>query len=77
MTSGLIAALERDLAALEAAGLKRSRRTLESAAGARVIVDGRQLVAFASNDYLGLANHPDVVAAAREGASRWGAGAAA
>jgi 8-amino-7-oxononanoate synthase len=34
-----------------------------------------ELVAFASNDYLGLANHPDVVAAAREGAARWGAGA--
>ena len=77
VTPGLIAALERDLAALDAAGLKRSRRTLESAPGARVVVDGRQLVAFASNDYLGLANHPDVVAAARDGAARWGAGAAA
>jgi 8-amino-7-oxononanoate synthase len=73
----LLAALERDLAALAAAGLKRSRRTLESAPGARVVVDGRQLVAFASNDYLGLANHPDVVAAARDGAARWGTGAAA
>ena len=77
MTPGLIAALERDLAALDAAGLKRSRRTLESAPGARVAVGGRQLVAFASNDYLGLANHPDIVAAARDGAARWGVGAAA
>ncbi len=77
MTPGLIAALERDLAAQDAAGLKRSRRTLESAPGARVVVGGRQLVAFASNDYLGLACHPDVVAAARNGAARWGVGAAA
>jgi len=73
----LIADLERGLGALDAAGLKRKRRTLESAAGARVEVDGRRLIAFASNDYLGLANHPDVVAAAREGAARWGAGAGA
>ncbi len=77
MTLGLIADLERGLAALQAAGLKRSRRTLEAAQGARVTVDGRELVAFASNDYLGLARHPVVVAAVRDGAARWGAGAGA
>ena len=77
MTAALIADLERGLAAREAAGLQRIRRTLASPQGARVLVDGRELVAFASNDYLGLANHPEVVAAAREGAARWGAGAGA
>ena len=77
MTSALIADLERGLAAREAAGLQRIRRTLASAQGARVVVDGREVVAFASNDYLGLANHPEVVAAAREGAARWGVGAGA
>jgi 8-amino-7-oxononanoate synthase len=73
----LIADLERGLGALDTAGLRRKRRTLESPTGARVEVDGRRLIAFASNDYLGLANHPDVVAAARDGAARWGAGAGA
>jgi 8-amino-7-oxononanoate synthase len=77
VTQGLIAELERGLAAREAAGLRRTRRTLVSAQGARVVVGDRERVAFASNDYLGLANHPEVVAAAREGAALWGVGAGA
>ena len=77
MPTDLIAGLERDLARREADGLRRVRRTLDSAQGARVLVDGRELIAFASNDYLGLAAHPDVVAAARAAALRWGLGAGA
>jgi 8-amino-7-oxononanoate synthase len=73
----LIGELARGLAAREAEGLTRRRRTVDSVRGARVVVDGRELVAFASNDYLGLAHHPAVVAAARDGATRWGAGAGA
>ena len=77
MTSALIASLERDLAARAAAGLERRRRIVASPPGARVVADGRELVAFASNDYLGLANDPAVLAAARAGAARWGVGAGA
>ena len=73
----LIAGLERGLAERAAAGLLRVRRSVESPPGARVTVDGARLVNFAGNDYLGLANHPDVVAAARAGAARGGAGAGA
>ena len=73
----LIAELERGLAERKAAGLARARRCVESPAGARVTVEGRELVNFASNDYLGLANHPAVVAAAREGVERFGVGASA
>src|SRR5262245_17003025 len=72
-----IAGLERSLKARETDGLVRTRRTVAAALGSRVRVDGRELVAFASNDYLGLAGHPEVIAAAREGAARWGAGAGA
>ena len=65
------------LAALEAAGLKRSRRMLQGPQGARVKVDGREYVAFCSNDYLGLAAHPELVAAAQRGAVDFGVGAGA
>ena len=70
-------ALAAELSGLEARDLKRTRRTLESPQGARVRVDGRDYVAFCSNDYLGLAAHPELIAAAREGAARHGVGAGA
>ena len=65
------------LAALRSAGLFRSLRTVESAQGARVLLDGREVVLLCSNDYLGLAGDPRVRAAAAEAAQRWGAGAGA
>jgi 8-amino-7-oxononanoate synthase len=70
-------ALASELAGLEANGLRRQRRVLESPQDARVRVDGRDYVAFCSNDYLGLANHPELIEAAREGATRYGVGAGA
>jgi len=73
----LVGSLERDLADRAAAGLARTRRIVDSPQGARVVVDGRELVAFASNDYLGLANHPALIAATRAAAQRFGVGAGA
>jgi len=69
--------LAAELAGLEDRGLKRARRVLESPQGAHVTVDGRNYVAFCSNDYLGLAAHPALIEAAREGATRFGVGAGA
>ena len=74
---GLFSSLADELAELEVRGLKRARRVLESPQGARVTVDGRDYVAFCSNDYLGLAAHPALIEAAREGAARFGVGAGA
>ncbi|MFB4392356.1 MULTISPECIES: 8-amino-7-oxononanoate synthase [unclassified Pseudomonas] len=65
------------LAERRAADLYRQRPLLESPQGPQVVVDGRQLLAFCSNDYLGLANHPEVIAAWRSGAERWGVGGGA
>jgi len=77
MGNALIEVLERALAARREAGLHRTRRTIDTAPGPRILVDGRDVLAFASNDYLGLASDPAVVEAARVGALRWGAGAGA
>jgi 8-amino-7-oxononanoate synthase len=71
------ATLAAELAALEVEGLRRRRRVLQSPQRARVTVDGRDYVAFCSNDYLGLAAHAALVDAAREGAQRYGVGAGA
>ena len=70
-------ALALELAEIESQGLRRTRRLLESPQGARVTVDGRDYVAFCSNDYLGLASHPRLIEAARQGAARYGVGAGA
>jgi 8-amino-7-oxononanoate synthase len=70
-------ALAAELAELESQGLTRQRRLLETPQGARVRVDGREYVAFCSNDYLGLAASPELIEAARAGAARYGVGAGA
>jgi len=67
------------LAGLATAGRLRTRRevTRRSAGGTRLRVDGAELVAFCSNDYLGLADHPRVVAAFLAAAREWGVGSGA
>ncbi|MBL0028734.1 MAG: 8-amino-7-oxononanoate synthase [Rhodanobacteraceae bacterium] len=61
----------------DAAGLRRVVREVERADGVHLRIDGRALISFASNDYLGLAQHPDVVRAMQEAANRWGVGSTA
>jgi 8-amino-7-oxononanoate synthase len=69
--------LETGLAQLAADGLLRRRRTLDAPCGPEAMIEGRRVVAFCNNDYLGLANHPVLVAAAQDAAERWGVGSGA
>lgn len=62
------------LALLREQGLYRSRRVIESPQGAIVQCNGKELLNFCSNDYLGLANHPEVVGAFQRAAVRYGVG---
>ena len=69
--------LRKRLDALSAQGLLRERRVLEQAHGVRVQVDGRELLSFSSNDYLGLAHHPALIEAVTRALPHMGVGAGA
>ncbi|MGQ0825956.1 MAG: aminotransferase class I/II-fold pyridoxal phosphate-dependent enzyme [Actinomycetota bacterium] len=66
---------DRERAAVRAAGQWRAPRDFDAAGPEGTLPDGRHVVSFASNDYLGLTQHPSVVAAAHDALDRWGAGA--
>jgi glycine C-acetyltransferase len=69
--------IETELQNLKDAGLYNRIRTLSSPQGAWLIVDGKRVLNFCSNNYLGLANHPHIVQSAREVMERYGVGPAA
>src|SRR5436305_10014778 len=69
--------LERALAELSDAGLRRRLRLVSGPQGPRVVLDGKPVLLLCSNNYLGLADHPRVREAAADAAMRWGVGAGA
>ncbi len=66
--------LEADLQQRSEQGLYRRRRVMESAQSVETLIDGERLLSFCSNDYLGLANHPDIKQAFSEAIERFGVG---
>lgn len=71
------ALLQEELDRRAAAGLLRRRRVLDGPQGVHVRVDGREVLSFCSNDYLGLASHPALIQAAQAAAARAGVGSGA
>ncbi len=69
--------LAQELAALQEQGLYNRIRTIGSGQGAWLVVDGKKVLNFCSNNYLGLANHPGLVQAAQEAMRKYGVGPAA
>jgi len=69
--------LTTELAEIATAGLSRRRRVLESPCGRLAAVDGKKVLNFASNDYLGLAGNREIAQAMADGAQQWGAGSGA
>ncbi|MFP3873027.1 MAG: 8-amino-7-oxononanoate synthase [Thiohalophilus sp.] len=69
--------LQQSLEARRARRLYRSRQVLEGPQGPRVVIEGREYLNFCSNDYLGLANHPEVVQAFKRGVDAFGVGSGA
>ena len=69
--------LQSTLSSIEADGLFKSERVIASPQGTRVTLeDGREVLNFCANNYLGLGNHPELVAAGHAALDRWGYGAA-
>jgi glycine C-acetyltransferase len=66
-----------DIGGLKEQGLYNNIRTIGSAQGARLVVDGKDVLNFCSNNYLGLASHPKIVEAAKEATRKYGVGPAA
>jgi glycine C-acetyltransferase len=66
--------LTKEISGLKDQGLYNNIRTIDSPQGARLKVDGKDVLNFCSNNYLGLANHPKLVEAAREATQKYGVG---
>src|SRR5690606_2489149 len=69
--------IRQKLTALERQHLRRRVRTVDTPCSPHIRIDGRDLLAFCSNDYLGLANHPALVEAMADGARQYGVGSGA
>ncbi|MBJ6798658.1 glycine C-acetyltransferase [Geomonas propionica] len=66
-----------EMTALEGQGLRTGIRTIGSACGPWMVVDGKRVLNFCTNNYLGLANHPRLKKAAQDAVEQWGVGPAA
>ena len=77
MTDSFQEKLAGELVGIESADLRRTVREVASAQGARVRLEGREVLNFSSNDYLGLANHPALKESAVQAIENFGTGAGA
>ena len=69
--------LTQEISALKEKGRYRALRPMSTPQEAEIIIDGKKLINFSSNNYLGLANHPEVVEALSEYARKYGVGSGA
>ncbi|BDC80139.1 2-amino-3-ketobutyrate coenzyme A ligase [Aeromonas hydrophila] len=76
MSNGFYRHLTEQLEQVQAEGLYKQERVITSAQQARIAVGGEQVLNFCANNYLGLANHPDLIAAAHQGLDNHGFGMA-
>jgi glycine C-acetyltransferase len=77
MSDNKLTWLENELQGLKDQGLYNTIRTIGSAQGAWIVVDGKRVLNFCSNNYLGIADHPRLKAAAQQAIEKYGVGPAA
>lgn len=73
----MLSSLAANLQQRQRNNLYRSRQAIEGPQDVRVVIEGREYLSFCSNDYLGLASHPAVVEAFKQGLDKFGAGSGA
>ena len=73
----MLAELEKSLAERASLNLTRNRRLLDSPQAEKIVADGKSYLSFCSNDYLGLANHPELIMAMQQAAEESGIGSGA
>jgi len=74
MTHPLKEILDGELQKIRGAGLYKDERVIQGPQGSHVRVDGREVLNFCANNYLGLSSHPEIIRAAHEALDRWGYG---
>lgn len=76
MTEAFDAQIRQTLAGIKAAGLYKSERAISTAQSAHIASGGKKVLNFCANNYLGLANHPKIIFAAKKAMDTWGFGLA-
>ena len=66
--------LQEEISGIKEAGLYKQERIIESQQQAEITVNEKQVLNFCANNYLGLANHPHLIQAAKDGVEKWGFG---
>src|ERR1700748_1945067 len=74
MNAQFVTRIAAELEEIKASGLFKSERIISSAQGAEILVNGKKVLNFCANNYLGLSSHPKVVAAARQAIDHRGYG---
>ena len=74
MTNSINEILDNKINDINESGLYKHERIIESSQSANIRVNGLKVINFCSNNYLGLANHPEIIKSAKEGLEKWGFG---
>src|SRR6188768_3873591 len=67
-------ALKKELESIKEQGLYKTERIIETPQGPKIKVNGKEVLNFCANNYLGLSSHPEVIKAAHESLDKWGYG---
>mgnify|MGYP001165416716 CR=1 FL=1 len=74
MSKSINQILSNELDSINNSGLYKNERIIESSQSSKILVNGSEVLNFCSNNYLGLANHPEIITSAKKALDQWGFG---